>query len=861
MDSRVDAALEDLLNQLIENYVESWYQMLLIHEPDQMRDHKFIHEVKYMIRHAVANLILRLVEVDLVDLVTRDLITTVMNHIVVYQNGKRKSKSAQYVEEAVLQEYQQDNLIHLAVTSRDNELIYLKKLSELLLPHLLPPKYVNCSYARTLIREIVSSLILLPVIDAVSDPSFVNRMLVESLGGHAADDSYSNDVQSGRVEILTGFSSSSHCCGKSETTSSDEKAQTMSFGISLKQVADDAQMLFLFMQFLKEEGAVNLIQFYLAYEALTVKLLNPDPSHYDTEVLVSEARTLYKSFIDPVSIDCIRFSDSSVEKEVRNILSECEKKQKSVAKLRTCESLYTASFEVNLILEKYYLDVFFETSFYLKMVSGPRWPSLEAAAYSFITPDVIPKKFQHKHRRQTSMTSLKRVVKESFWPSPDDGLIPPSASFNSFTGMRSSSLCEVDRIENGVDLLDGFDRSDQLIAGHSSDEPHIESQARVFKSMKDWDISIHQIGTRLDPGLKYFHVFVINVKDGQGDCSADQADTHSSSKSWRVERRFNEFYALESKLREFHGESLQSYQGFYPLPSRNWSFISTPKQTIHFLDTKKDDLQKFLSSLVTCDKLCGSQLVYNFLSDSAEFIPSSIADALSIKKIMKNVPAKLTSEKGQNLDSFLSTLVQCAMGPEKDWDDDDDNGCVTPPEDPQPNPVTQLRVIKNEAIDEENSGVNGAFDFFLFLLVRVLGFATTSALVSTVVTLESVVRNTMDSLLTTSIAYMTTKLTEPQFLVSLLRKGKAAFAHADLSDGRSAKDKRQNTERNAQLAIKTRFQELIPVLLPDDKVEEVAFLFYSVLQHQKLNKQLLYLTIDSLVTRSFPLIVSNDGSD
>jgi hypothetical protein len=807
-----------------------------------------------MIRHAVANLILRLREVVFVDFMTRDVMNAVMNHVIVYQNGKRKSKSAQFIEESVIQEYQDCDRVHFAVKFGDNESIFLRKLSELIIPHLLPPKYVNCSYARTLIREITASLILAPVIDAISNPSFVNKILIDSStsdSGHAVD----SQNQCDQSELLVGYSPASHC-GERDGALGD--VSKMSFGIPLKQVVDDAQMLFLFMQFLKEEGAVNLIQFHLAHETLSLKLMNPDPSHADIENLVSEAKALYKSFIDPESIDCISFSNSGVESDVRNILNECEKNIRSVDKLRTCESLYSASFEVNWILEKYFLDVFFETSFYLKMVSGPRWPSLESAAYSLMAPDVIPKKFHPRHRRQASMTSLKRVVKESFWPSPDDGLIPPSASFNSFSAVRSSSLFGMDRIENGIDLLEGFDYNDrQTPADNSRDSQSVENPARVFKSMKDWRISVPEIATRLDSGLKYFHVFVIDVNDKAG--SGVQKDD-SVNKSWRVERRFNEFYTLESKLKEFHGESLQTYQGFYPLPSRNWSFISTPKQTIHFLDTKREDLEKFLSSLVTCDKLCGSQLVYNFLSDSAEFIPSSIADALSIKKIMKNVPAKLTSEKGQNLDPFLASLVQSAMGPVHELDDDDDSGYITSPEELSHNLISSLRVSRIEFPDQDSSRTSGAFDLFLFLLIKVLDFSPTSCLVTAVVAMESVVRCTLDSLLTSCMRMFYNKLIEPHFLTNLLRKGQTILKQSstDVVSGRSVRDKRQETEREALCVMRTRVKELFPVLLPDEKIDEIAFLFYSILQHQRLNKQLLYLFLDSLVIRAFPHLVSYD---
>lgn len=862
LHTHTNRALEEFLDQLVEDYVQSWYQKLLVHDSEVVSDSKtsskFIHEVKSMIRYAIGNLLIHLKNTDVTGFVTGDLIPAAINHMAIYQTGKRQSKSAQFVAESVLQEYRKESLLHSAVESQEMEQAYVRKLSELLLPHLLPPKYVSCSHARLLVREILSSVILLPIIDSLSDPAIVNKALVALMDQES--DPPCCERQHEKVDLLSGYSPASRCAQVDKVTP-DDRSEMMTFGISLKQVADDAQLLFLFMQFLKEEGAVNLIQFYLAYEALTIKLLNPDPSDADVDVLVPEVRTLFKSFIDPNSIDCIQFTNQNVVPDVRNILSECETVSKSVSKLRTCESLYNASYEVNSILEKYYLDLFFETSFFLKMVSGPRCSSIEAVAQSLMTPDVIPAKFHAKHRRQGSMTSLKRVVKDSFWPSSDDGLIPPSSSFHSFTGIRSSSFCAMDKIEDGVDLLAGYNHSsvDNLVHDFSTESKSIDGQTRAFKDMKDWSISIPEIGTRLDPSLKYFHVLMIDVKDESGD-KGEQNNEDKESQSWRVERRFQEFYTLESKLKEFHGESLLTYPGFYPLPSRNWSFISTPKQTIHFLHSKKQELENFLSSLVRCDKLCGSQLVYNFLSDSAELTPSSITDALSIKRIIKNVPAKLTSEKGQNLDPFIATLVGLAMDrgqdPENGTDDSDGMGLMTPdePEVGNASPRQPSQLPPGSPVL-----TTGAFESLLFIMIRVLGIAPTSALVTAFLALESVISRSLDALLAFSVNRILCLLSDASTLTLLLQRSKSAISEWNkVPDPRSGREQRRLNKEMAQKVIRSRLKELFPILLSDEKLDEMAFLFYSIVQHQNLNKQFIYLSLDTLVMRMFPHIVVSD---
>ena len=851
--------------------MESWFKTLLQQNPESgrefnslCRNHKFIHEVKFMIRFAVANLILRLKETDVNVVIADEVMKLAVHHIAVYQDGKRKSKSAQFVEEAVLQELLKDSVLHEAIQSTDEELTFLRKMSSHLMPHLLPPKYLNCSHARTLIREILSSLILFPVINATSDPMFLNKLLANSISDQ--NECPVGELSEKCVEMLSDYSVPYLYLKRDSNLASDEKVEQMMFGISLKQVAEDAQLLFLFMQFLKEEGAVNLIQFYLAFESLTLKLMNPDLNESAIEDLFSEIRMLYKSFIDPDSIDFIQFFDERVTNDVKQIITEWEKGEDCVSRLRTCESLFSASYEVNSILEKYYVDRFFETPFYLKMVAGPRAKGKEVTSPSLAAPDIIPRKFHNKHRRQASMTSLKKSVKDSFWSSAEEGMIPPSATFSSFSRAKSSSLCGIDKFDRGVDLLDsiGYNRSVSDLFDGFSENSH---NHRAFKSMSDWNISIREIGTRLDPSLKYFHVFVINVTDKSNSGSQnDDRVREQHDNTWRVERRYQEFYALESKLKEFHGEALLSYPGFYPLPNRNWSFLSTPKQTIHFLHSKKEEFGKFLSSLVTCEQLNGSRLVYSFLNDPVEFMPSSLSDSLNIKKFMKNVPAKLTSERGQNLEPFLSSIVKKAL--EADLQEDDE---VEEPADltMSAKEGNYAKISFHHDVDSsEETGCAdvgydratfGAFDCLTFLMVRVFGFSPSSFIVNTLVVLDTIIRSSLDSLLTIAVSKLLDAITDSNLLIILLKRGKSVLVEVEDRDDQTLKLEKRLNEKEALNRIRCCLKDLLqPMSLPDEKVDEAAFLFYSVIQHKTLNKQFIYSLVSALVSKMFPQTVFND---
>lgn len=51
-------------------------------------------------------------------------------------------KNSEYLQQAALEEYGPD--LHVALRSRRDELLYLRKLTEMLFPYILPPKATDC---------------------------------------------------------------------------------------------------------------------------------------------------------------------------------------------------------------------------------------------------------------------------------------------------------------------------------------------------------------------------------------------------------------------------------------------------------------------------------------------------------------------------------------------------------------------------------------------------------------------------------------------------------------------------------------------------------------------------------------------
>ena len=116
---------------------------------------------------------------------------------------------------------------------------------------------------------------------------------------------------------------------------------------------------------------------------------------------------------------------------------------------------------------------------------------------------------------------------------------------------------------------------------------------------------------------------------------------------WKVERRYPEFYALESKLTEFHGEFEDA-----KLPAKAKLFMG---RGLDVMQSKIQPFEEYLKTLLQKPSLKGSDILFTFLTSQEEF--TAAAMHLGLGKMIKNVPLKLTKEKGQALTPFMENFI------------------------------------------------------------------------------------------------------------------------------------------------------------------------------------------------------------
>ncbi|CAL8103622.1 unnamed protein product [Calicophoron daubneyi] len=121
----------------------------------------------------------------------------------------------------------------------------------------------------------------------------------------------------------------------------------------------------------------------------------------------------------------------------------------------------------------------------------------------------------------------------------------------------------------------------------------------------------------------------------------------------RVDRKYSEFYVLEQKLVEFHGSAIKQQ-----LPKRQFA-----PRNFEFMESRREPFERYLQYLISQPFLRSSELLFGFLTSKADFNTSLLSD-LNLGRFVKSVPMKLTKEKGQFLQDFLlGFYVSCNPQP------------------------------------------------------------------------------------------------------------------------------------------------------------------------------------------------------
>ncbi|XP_061599661.1 sorting nexin-14-like isoform X3 [Cololabis saira] len=834
--SKVDASLSEILELVLENFVYPWYR-------DITDDEAFVDELRVTLRFFAAVLVRRIQKVDVASLITQKLLKVSMKHIEIISKARQKVKNTECLQQAALDEYGPD--LHMALRSRRDELLYLRKLTEMLFPYILPPKATDCRSLTLLIREVLAGSVFLPSMDYLADPDTVNHLILIFI-----DNSFPEEATEPMSTLVPFLQKYSDIRNKKPTV----------LKLDLKEIREQQDLLFRFMNFLKQEGAVHVLQF-----CLTVEL-----SDSEKVLLHEEVKKIYETYCLDESIDKIRFDPFIVE-EIRNI---AEGPYAEVVKLQTMRCLFEAYEHVLSLLENVFTPMFCHSDEYFRqLLRGAESParnsrmsrnslSLDDIRSWDWSPDSLSSLFTASG--SSSPASFNSLHAQSTFTNFPYGSLSHRHSSPKSTSKRGESF-GISRIGSKIKgvfksttmegamlpsygLVEGEDDVVEEAMMVLEDDSPMEaaSTPSTPRNLSAWNISIPYIDF-YDDDVKRERIPVFCIDVERNDRKAVGHETEQ----WSVYRRYLEFYVLESKLTEFHG-SFPDAQ----LPSKR---IIGPKN-YEFLTSKREEFQEYLQKLLQHPELSNSQLLADFLSPhsmESQFLDKMLPD-VNLGKIIKSVPSKLIKEKGQHLEPFIQSYF---------------NSCESPKPKPSRPELTILSptsendkklfndLFKNNANRSEMTEkrhnqnyfmemmtVEGVYDYLMYV-GRVV-FHIPDWLHHLLMGGRILFKNTLEAYTDFYLHSKLNQVVQEHRLVSLITLLRDTV-FCESSPPRSHQDKQRRAKRTFE-EMMSYIPDFLGKCIGEEARYEGVRLLFDGLQQPVLNKQLTYVLLDITIQELFP---------
>uniref|UniRef100_A0A8D3D7V2 Sorting nexin 14 n=1 Tax=Scophthalmus maximus TaxID=52904 RepID=A0A8D3D7V2_SCOMX len=441
-------------------------------------------------------------EVDVPAVFADKVMKAAMKHIEIITKARGKVNSVESLQQAALDEYGAD--LHVALRSRKDELFYLRKLTEMLFPYVMPPKATDCRSLALLLREVMAGSVILPTMDFMADPDTVNLMVLMFVDDTPPEPA--SEPASPLVPFLQKYADVSN-----------KKPSVLK--LELRQIRDQQDLLFRFMNFLKQEGAVHVLQFCLAVEEFNDKILSPELSDAELRRLHGEVLHIYETYCLHESIDKISF-DPFIVDEIRNIVTG---PYSGVVKLQTMHCLFEAYEHVLSLLERVFTPMFCHSDEY----------------------------FRHLLRGAESLTRNSRINRN---PSKRGETFGISRIGSKIKGVFRSTTMEGAMLPPGAmgDMDDDVvEEATMVTEDDSPAEP--ASAVGTQRNLSAWSITIPYIDS-YDDEAKRERVPVFCIDVGRND--RKQAAGHETEK-WSVFRRYLEFYVKVSSVCLFFQVHLQ----------------------------------------------------------------------------------------------------------------------------------------------------------------------------------------------------------------------------------------------------------------------------------------------------------------
>ncbi|XP_036394647.1 sorting nexin-13-like isoform X2 [Megalops cyprinoides] len=181
--SFIDEPLQQVIQFVLRDYIQYWYYTL-------SEDESFLLEIRKTVQYALVQLSTRSKEVDWQPYFTTRLVDDFATHLRVFRKAqeslkekedpKQRDSSEELLESFFEAEVEMERKIcrDVVCTTPKDEEGFLRDLCEVLLHLLLPPGDFHNRNMRYFVREILARGVLLPLINQLSDPDYINQYVI-----------------------------------------------------------------------------------------------------------------------------------------------------------------------------------------------------------------------------------------------------------------------------------------------------------------------------------------------------------------------------------------------------------------------------------------------------------------------------------------------------------------------------------------------------------------------------------------------------------------------------------------------------------------------------------------------------------
>ncbi|RAL49379.1 hypothetical protein DM860_012812 [Cuscuta australis] len=173
----VESAMEDFIQKLLRDFVtDLWYSVIT---PDQEAP-ELIHAI---VMEALGEISHRVKQINLVDLLTRDVVDLIGDHLDLYRRNQASigvdvmaTLSSEERDERLKHHLLTSQELHPALISPECEYKVLQRLMRGVLTVVLQPSEAQCPLALCIARELLTCLVMQPILNFAS-PGYINELI------------------------------------------------------------------------------------------------------------------------------------------------------------------------------------------------------------------------------------------------------------------------------------------------------------------------------------------------------------------------------------------------------------------------------------------------------------------------------------------------------------------------------------------------------------------------------------------------------------------------------------------------------------------------------------------------------------